>query len=463
MPVKPVLLADDGKAKAIPVHCLKPSTLDAAKKTLKGAQLHALTASGFTGDAGTQFLVVGDQGLESVFFGLGEDAGTYDPFLPGKLASTLPNGTYRFAKAPPKPELAALSFVLETYVYSRYRAAKPRPQPVLLYGNKAFCADIFNKAEAIFLARDLINTPANDLGPEELVGAVQSAAKDHSAKVEIIAGAKLEQSFPLIHGVGKGSARAPRLVDLTWGKASHPKVTLVGKGVVFDTGGLDIKPSSGMLMMKKDMGGAAATLALAKMIMAAKLPVRLRLLIPAVENSISGTSFRPSDIIKSRKGLTVEVGNTDAEGRLILADALAYAAEDKPELLIDMATLTGAARVALGPELPPFFTDDETLARDMLKAGQDEADPLWRLPLHKNYKAMLKSKIADMNNVSTTSFAGAITAALFLQSFVDDICWMHIDAFSWNAASTPGHPEGGEAQGIRALFSVLQKRYTSGS
>ena len=459
MPVKPVVVADDAKAKAIPVHCLRPSQLDAAKKTLNAAQIHTLTAAGFSAEAANQCLIVGDKGVEAVFFGIGEDSANYDPFLPGKLASTLPGGTYRFAKAPPQVELAVLSYVLETYAYTRYRAAKTKPQAVLLYGNKAFVAALLDKAEAIFLARDLINTPANDLGPEELVAAVQTAAKDHGAKTEIISGAKLEKSFPLIHGVGKGSARAPRLVDLTWGKASHPKVTLVGKGVVFDTGGLDIKPSSGMLMMKKDMGGAAATLALAKMIMAAKLPVRLRLLIPAVENSISGTSFRPSDIIKSRKGLTIEVGNTDAEGRLILADALSYAAEEKPELLIDMATLTGAARVALGPELPPFFTDDETLARDMLKAGEEQADPLWRLPLHKNYKAMLKSKIADMNNVSTTSFAGAITAALFLQSFVDDVCWMHIDAFSWNAASTPGHPEGGEAQGIRALFAVLQKRY----
>jgi leucyl aminopeptidase len=305
-----------------------------------------------------------------------------------------------------------------------------------------------------------VNTPANDLGPVELEAAVRTLGKRHRAKVSSIVGPQLlKKNFPLIYAVGQGSERAPRLVDLVWGKSSHPKVTLVGKGVCFDTGGLDIKPDSAMLLMKKDMGGAAAALALAHMIMDAKLPVRLRVLIPAVENSISGIAFRPGDIFKSRKGITVEIGNTDAEGRLVLADALSLADEEKPELLIDFATLTGAARVALGPEIPPAFTDDDALWNTLAKHSASEADPLWRLPLWRPYTAMLDSKIADTNNVGG-GHAGAITAALFLAKFVEQAkSWLHLDIFAWNPKDKPGRPEGGEAHSVRALFSLLTERY----
>jgi leucyl aminopeptidase len=297
------------------------------------------------------------------------------------------------------------------------------------------------------------------MGPADLADAARNLAKQHRATITVIEGEKLAHDFPLIHAVGMGSARAPRLIDLTWGLDSDPKITLIGKGVCFDTGGLDIKPDSGMLNMKKDMGGAATALALAHMIMARGLKVRLRVLIPAVENSISGTSFRPRDIYISRKGLSVEIGNTDAEGRLVLADALALADEDKPALIVDFATLTGAARVALGPDMPPFFTDDDTLAAELMDASAEEYDPLWRLPLWRPYDKMLESKVADLNNVGTGGHGGAITAALFLRRFVTASRWLHLDIFAWTPAAKPGRPEGGDCQSARALYAMLSKRY----
>jgi leucyl aminopeptidase len=315
------------------------------------------------------------------------------------------------------------------------------------------------QVEAVTLARDLINTPSNDLGPAELEAAARKVAKAHRAKFTSISGPKLAKGFPLVQAVGGGSARAPRLIDFTWGNPKHPKVTLVGKGVCFDTGGLDIKSDAGMLNMKKDMGGAATALALAHMIMSARLPVRLRVIIPAVENSISGTSFRPRDIFRARNGLTVEIGNTDAEGRLILADALALADEEKPELILDFATLTGAARVALGPEVPPFFTDDDQIALDIARHGAAENDPLWRLPLWRPYEAMLNSSVADTNNVGG-GHAGAITAALFLRKFVGQTkAWVHFDVFAWTASAKPGRPEGGELMSARGLYALLNERY----
>jgi leucyl aminopeptidase len=309
------------------------------------------------------------------------------------------------------------------------------------------------------LARDLINTPSNDMGPAELEEAASVLARQHGAAINVTNGERLAKEFPLIHAVGMGSPRAPRLIDFTWGKESDPKITLVGKGVCFDTGGLDIKPDSSMLNMKKDMGGAATALALAHMIMSRKLKVRLRVLIPAVENSISGKSFRPRDIFTSRKGITVEIGNTDAEGRLILADALTLADDDRPELIVDFATLTGAARVALGPDVPPFFTDDDGLAAELMRHGADENDPLWRLPLWRPYEAMLDSKAADINNVGSGGQGGAITAALFLRRFVTAKSWLHLDIFAWNSASKPGRPEGGECMSARALYAMLSARY----
>jgi leucyl aminopeptidase len=322
-------------------------------------------------------------------------------------------------------------------------------------------AAISRMAEAAMLARDLINTPSNDMGPEELALAAGELASRYGATFSCIIGEDLRRrNFPLIHAVGMASSRAPRLIDFTWGDPGHPKVTLVGKGVCFDTGGLDLKPSGGMLIMKKDMGGAANVLALAQMVMDAKLKVRLRVLIPAVENAVAGNAFRPLDIFKSRKGITVEIGNTDAEGRLVLADALALACEEKPDLLIDLGTLTGAARVALGPDLPPFYTNDEKLALDIGRCATEENDPLWRLPLWPAYDSWLDSKVADVNNAPSGGFAGSITCALFLQRFVEGAgSWLHVDIYGWTPSAKPARPEGGECQAARAIYKLLGERY----
>jgi leucyl aminopeptidase len=297
------------------------------------------------------------------------------------------------------------------------------------------------------------------MGPAELEEAARALAKQHNAKIDVTSGDKLAREFPLVAAVGAGSARAPRLIDITWGKDGDPKITLVGKGVAFDTGGLDIKSDAGMLNMKKDMGGAATAFALGHMIMTRKLKVKLRIIVPAVENAISGTSFRPRDIYTSRKGISVEIGNTDAEGRLILADALALASEDKPALIVDFATLTGAARVALGPDVPPFFTDDDALAAEFIPHGAAENDPVWRLPLWRPYESMLDSKVADLNNVGAGGHGGAITAALFLRRFVDAPSWLHLDIFAWTPSAKPGRPEGAELQSARALYAMLAARY----
>ena len=316
-------------------------------------------------------------------------------------------------------------------------------------------------AEAATLARDLINTPANDMGPAQLAQAARDLAVRFGAQFNCIVGDELtHQNFPLIHAVGIASPRTPRLIDLTWGDPAHPKVTLVGKGVCFDTGGLDLKPSSAMLIMKKDMGGAANVLALALMVMDAKLKVRLRVLIPAVENAVAGNAFRPLDVFPSRKGATVEIGNTDAEGRLVLADALAFADEEAPDLLIDLGTLTGAARVALGPDLPPFYTNDETLALDIARCAKAENDPLWRLPLWAPYDSWLDSKVADISNAPSGTFAGSITCALFLQRFVAAAkSWLHVDIYGWTPSAKPARPEGGECQAARAIYKLLGERY----
>jgi leucyl aminopeptidase len=356
--------------------------------------------------------------------------------------------------------LAALAFALGSYRFARYRK-NDAPQAKLIVPQNVDASELSSIAEAVFLARDLINTPANDMGPAELEEATRALGKKHGAAVTAIVGDELlAQNFPLIHAVGKGSTRAPRLIDLRWGNASHPKITLVGKGVCFDTGGLDLKPDSAMLLMKKDMGGAACMLALASMIMDAKLKVSLRLLISAVENSVSGVAFRPLDVYPSRKGLTVEIGNTDAEGRLVLADALALADEEKPDLIVDAGTLTGAARVALGPELPPFYTKDDALAREVDTFALRERDPTWRMPLWPAYDSMLDSKTADVNNVASGGFAGSIICALFLQRFVSAAkAWIHFDVYAWSPSAKPARPEGGECQAARAMFALLKARY----
>ncbi|WP_245259402.1 leucyl aminopeptidase family protein [Methylobacterium sp. 77] len=415
-------------------------------------------ATDFLPRAGRVALLPAEDGrIDRVLFGLGDGS---DPFLAGKLPSLLPPGTYRLE---PRPSLdrsaAALAWLLGSYRFSRYRKPASK-EPLLVAPEGIDATEIGRIAEAVALGRDLVNTPANDLGPDEIEAAARSLADRHGAAITVTQGAALARDFPLVHAVGAASPRAPRLIDLTWGDAGAPKVTLVGKGVVFDTGGLDIKPSSGMLLMKKDMGGSAAALAAASMILGAGLNLRLRLIIPAVENAIAGNAFRPGDVFRSRAGLTVEIGNTDAEGRLILADALALADEDKPDLLIDFATLTGAARVALGPDLPAFFTEDDDLALAVTDAGTKAVDPVWRLPLHKPYASLLDSKVADLNNVSGGPFAGAITAALFLRRFAPGTrSHVHFDLYGWNPSTKPGRPEGGEVQTARLVYALLKERY----
>ncbi|HEX4193949.1 MAG TPA: leucyl aminopeptidase family protein [Stellaceae bacterium] len=354
----------------------------------------------------------------------------------------------------------ALGWALGCYAFTRYRE-RDKPWADLVWPAKADRARVERLARGMGLARDLINTPAEDMGPPELAAAAQELASRHGARYRVIVGDDLlTQNYPAIHTVGRAAEKAPRLIDFVWGNENDPKLTLVGKGVCFDTGGLDLKPSGGMRMMKKDMGGAASLLGLASAIMDAKLPVRLRVMVPAVENAVAGNAFRPLDIIKTRKGMTVEVGNTDAEGRLILCDALYEACGEQPALLIDMATLTGAARTALGPELPALFSNDDTVANELLHFGLVESDPLWRLPLWKPYRQMIVSPIADLNNVSESGFAGAITAALYLEAFVTPATpWIHIDTYAWNQKNRPGRPEGGEALAMRALYALIEHRF----
>jgi leucyl aminopeptidase len=400
-------------------------------------------------------------GLKGALYGLAERAAKgRDPFAAGRLASALPAGAYRFANAPHEPELAALGFLLGLYRFERYRAdASARPALVAPDGVDAGRLETI--ARAVAFGRDLVNTPANDLGPAALERAAAGLAEEFGAAFEVTRGDDLiARNLPLIHAVGRAAAEPPRLVDIRWGREDAPRVTLVGKGVTFDTGGLDIKPSAGMLLMKKDMGGAAAALALTRLIMETGLDVRLRTLIPIVENAISASSFRPGDVLKSRKGLTVEIGNTDAEGRLILADALTLADEEAPDLLFDFATLTGAARVALGPDLPPFYTDDEKLAGEVAEAATRVADPLWRMPLWRPYEAMIDSGIADIDNAGTGGFAGSVTAALFLARFVEPgRAWAHFDIYAWNPKARAHAPQGGDVQAARAVFALLEARY----
>ncbi len=382
-----------------------------------------------------------------------------DPFTLGKLVWSLPPGTYRFADAAGGEEIVALAWLLEAYAYDPFRPAKSA-RAALVCPAGVDRALVLRMAETVHQVRDLVNTPANLLGPDELEATVKATARAHGARVAVTRGAALARNFPLIHVVGQASPRAPRLIDLTWGNPRHPKVTLVGKGVCFDSGGLDLKPAAGMALMKKDMGGAASVLGLARLVMAEKLPVRLRVLIPAVENAVSGAAFRPGDVFRTRKGLTVEIGNTDAEGRLILCEALALADEEKPDLLINMATLTGAARVALGPDLPPFYTDDDDLAAAIARHAAAQNDPLWRLPLWRPYDALYDSPVADMNNNGTAGFAGSIQAALFLRRFVERArSFVHFDLYAWVPKARPGRPMGGEAQAIRALFTLLRERH----
>ena len=450
-------------AHAIPITFVTKATWDAISSDLPAEARRFAKANGFSAKPGACLtLPTGEGDVSQVLFGLdGENGKFRDPFRPGQLPGLLPPGVYRFANVETQDaRLAALAFALGSYRFSRYRKTDAL-EVRLVPPDGVDVVDLTRIVEATGLARDLINTPSNDMGPEELALAAQQLAHRFGAEFNSVVGDELtQQNFPLIHAVGMASPRAPRLIDFTWGDPAHPRVTLVGKGVCFDTGGLDLKPSSSMLIMKKDMGGAANVLALAQMVMDAKLKLRLRVLIPAVENAVAGNAFRPLDIFASRKGLTVEIGNTDAEGRLVLADALALADEEKPDLLIDLGTLTGAARVALGPDLPPFYTNDEELAGELARCAKSENDPLWRLPLWPPYDSWLDSKVANVNNAASGTFAGSITCALFLQRFVELAKnWLHVDIFAWTPSAKPGRPEGGECQAARAIYKLLSERY----
>ena len=458
----PVFVAQGEAANAVPIWFVTAAGWDDGGGQLDAGTRVFARAAGYEPRPGVHLLAPGASSkLGGVLFALENPKAAHkNLFLPGKLADILPPGIYRFGNAPHDARLAALAFALGSYRFTRYRKNDKKPaQLVIPEGLDS--AELSRMVDAATLARDLVNTPANDMGPAELEQAARDVAGKFGATVTVITGDDLlKQNFPLIHAVGRAAAGAPRLIDITWGDASAPKVTLVGKGVCFDTGGLDIKPDNAMLIMKKDMGGAANILALAQMVMDAKLKLRLRVLIPAVENAISGNAMRPLDIYRSRKGITVEVGNTDAEGRLILADALALADEEAPELLIDMGTLTGAARVALGPELPPFYTDDEALVAKVMQHATEQNDPVWRLPLWRPYEAMLDSKTADINNVATSSFAGSITCALFMKRFIEQAkAWLHFDIYAWTPSAKPGRPEGGECQAARLMYALLKERY----
>src|SRR5258708_3015832 len=447
-------------ADALPIWFVRPATYTDVRAGLDADARAFADAAGFEPKAGRHLLLPGKNSLGGVLFGIEATDDVKDLFLPGRLPQLLPDGVYRFANEAHDARLAALAVALGSYRFTRYRKSEAH-QVKLELSQSLDREELEHVAEGVALARDVINTPGTDMGPVDLEAAARKLAASHNAEIRAIVGDDLPaQNFPLIHAVGRAAAAtaAPRLIDMMWGDSTHPRVTLVGKGVCFDTGGVDIKPDTGMLNMKKDMGGAATALALAHMVMARGLKLRLRVLIPAVENSIAGASFRPRDIYTSRKGITVEIGNTDAEGRLVLADALALADEETPALIADFATLTGAARVALGPDVPAFFTDDDGLADELMGCAASENDPLWRLPLWRPYEAMLESKVADINNVGGSQ-GGAITAALFMRRFVTAKSWLHFDLFAWTASAKPGRPEGGDCQAARALYALLAARY----
>ena len=449
----------DATAPATPIHILRTSEwgpwIERHSETLR----RMAAAHDFQAQNGRMLVVPATDGsIERVVFGAGDKANAQ---VVGALAQHLPAGDYRIAFAPKEfaPTAMAIAWGLGAYAFDRYKKRK-RPAPQLAPPESADMAEAARIVRASWLARDLVNTPTNDMGPEALHAAAQSVADAHGASLSAIVGDDLlTENYPLIHAVGRAAAEAPRILHLSWGDVGAPRVALVGKGVTFDTGGLDIKPAAGMRMMKKDMGGAAHALALAQIIMDAKLPVKLDVFLAVVENSIAGNAFRPGDIIKSRKGQTVEIDNTDAEGRLILADALARACEDSPALLLDFATLTGAARTALGPDLPPFYTGDETLAAELAQASVDTSDPIWRMPLWDAYESDMDSPIADLKNTGDGAFAGSIYGALFLRRFVNVATWAHFDVFAWAPKEKPARPSGGEAQALRACWAVLKARF----
>jgi leucyl aminopeptidase len=460
----PLLVADRGQP-ARPIHLVDKQSFGDWLKHRPPEDRALLEAQRFDGKTGFAFALLPRGGDFEVVSAV-KDVGELSPWCLAKLAESLPEGTYKLAQG--EPGKAALGWLLGQHRFEHYRSSKDEPERgprVLVTADVAAIDTVVRLAEATALVRDLVNTPAGNLGPAELEKAVRDLATESGAKVGVTSGIALAEGYPLIAAVGAAAPqeRAPRLIELEWGKPDDPRVAVVGKGVCFDSGGLDIKSASGMRLMKKDMGGAAHALALARLVIGGRLPVRLHLLIPAVENAVSGSAYRPGDIIKSRKGIFVEIDNTDAEGRLILADALAKAAEGEPGLIIDFATLTGAARVALGPDLPAFFATEDALAAEASQSAGEVDDPLWRMPLWDAYDEMLKSDIADLANAANSPMAGCITAALFLKRFIPDgASWAHLDTYAWRDAPKPGRPKGGDALGLRAIFELLKNRYLHG-
>ncbi|HEU4476661.1 MAG TPA: leucyl aminopeptidase family protein [Methyloceanibacter sp.] len=451
-------------AEATPVYLIASAT-DPALGALSEAERSWVEAQGWSGKQGSVLVLPdGEGGVGGALLGTGgKEWPSQAPLLTGVLPGALPEGDYRFASKLPDPELAALAFLAGSYRFARYKSSDEAKAKRLALPEGANRDQVLALAEALYFGRDLINTPANDLGPAELEAATRELATTFGASIKVTEGSGLlADNFPMIHAVGRASDRAPRLIDLRWGSDHASKVTIVGKGICFDTGGLDIKPSSAMALMKKDMGGAACALAFALLVMRTKLPMQLRVLIPAAENSIAGNAFRPGDVLPSRNGMTVEIGNTDAEGRLVLADAISLACEGAPDYLITIATLTGAARVALGPELPPLYADDDAMAEALLAAGREVGDPLWRMPFWAPYDKQLKSAVADVSHIAEGSFAGSIIAALFLKRFVRDAKrFVHLDIFGWVPRDEPGRPKGGEPQAVRALYRFFREELQS--
>ncbi len=446
-----------GSDQARPLHCVQTAALDEWRKAQLPEVGLWLDAQTFTAASGSALLLPGEGGVGGAVLGV---ADPHDPFAYAHAPYALPPGDWRIEDTLDADARRALQlgWGLGAYRFTRYKAPARAPARLVLDEADAETADVL---AACWRVRELVNTPTEHMGPQDLENAVRELAQAYGAQVEVTEGdALLEANFPAIHAVGRASHRAPRLIELRWGVGAHPHVALVGKGVCFDTGGLDLKPAAGMRNMKKDMGGAAHAIALAGLVMARQLPLRLTLLVPAVENAVGADAFRPGEIVATRKGVSVEIDNTDAEGRMVLCDALAYAGESSPDLLLDFATLTGAARIALGPDLPALYANDDALANDWLAAGERERDPLWRMPLWSPYMRYLTSNVADIANASNSTMAGSITAAIYLQRFVPkDTKWAHLDVYSWNDSDRPGKPTGGEAQGLRAAWAMLKARY----
>ena len=442
----------------LPFHCVRSDEFDAWRKLQLPATGQWLDAQKYVAGSGTLTLLPGERGIDGAVIGIGD---RLDPFAYAHAPFALPPGDWKLASELDAPARHALllGWGLGSYRFRRYKT--PLREPAMLAIDGDADAETLDVLDACLKVRDLVNTPTEDMGPDELEAEVRTMAERHGAEVQVIAGDDLiEADYPAIHAVGRASHRAPRLIHLEWGDADAPRLALVGKGVCFDTGGLNLKQSAGMRNMKKDMGGAAHAIALAGLVMARQLKVRLSLFVAAVENAVGPNALRPGEVIATRKGVSVEIDNTDAEGRLVLCDALVRAAEDTPDLLLDFATLTGAARIALGPDLPALYANDDTLANDWLEAGMREYDPLWRLPLWRPYLRYLTSTIADIANGSSSTMAGSVTAALYLERFVPEgQAWGHVDVYSWNDTERPGRPTGGEAQGLRATFAMLKQRY----